>query len=186
MEPLRITRSPGRAWLADSRTSSGTTPMPVVLMNRPSPLPFSTTLVSPVTMATPACRGRSRHRCRDPPQVSVRETFFENECRAQKQRPRTAHRQIVHRPVHRQRSDVAAGKKQRLDHERVRGEGDARSADLENRLIVHAIEHRVREQRQKNVAQQTPRSAVRRCRVRARSVRPCPMRRGQVNDSGFS
>jgi hypothetical protein len=30
--------------------------MPVVLMNTPSPLPCSTTLVSPVTMGTPASR----------------------------------------------------------------------------------------------------------------------------------
>jgi hypothetical protein len=35
---------------------SGTTPTPVVVMNTPSPLPRSTTLVSPVTMGTPAAR----------------------------------------------------------------------------------------------------------------------------------
>ncbi len=49
-----MTRSPGRAWLADNARLPGTMPIPVVLMNRPSPLPFSTTLVSPVTIATPA------------------------------------------------------------------------------------------------------------------------------------
>ena len=36
--------------------AGGTTPTPVVVMNTPSPLPCSTTLVSPVTMGTPASR----------------------------------------------------------------------------------------------------------------------------------
>jgi hypothetical protein len=35
---------------------------------------------------------------------------------AQDQGPRAAHRQIIHGPMHRQRSDIAAGKKQGLDH----------------------------------------------------------------------
>ena len=51
----RIT-SPTRALRPLTDTPGGSTPTPVVLMNTPSPLPFSTTLVSPVTTGTPASR----------------------------------------------------------------------------------------------------------------------------------
>ena len=44
----------GRAWSAESFIPSGTRPMPEVLTNIPSQLPFSTTFVSPVTTSTPA------------------------------------------------------------------------------------------------------------------------------------
>ena len=151
--PLKITRSPGRAWLADKRTPSGTIPIPVVLMNRPSPFPFSTTFVSPVTIATPAaaaaCAMEAAMRCSLPS-----EALFENESGAEKQWPRAAHRQIVHRAVNRQRPDIAAGKEQRLDHEGVGGEGHPRPSDVENRLIVQPVENGVRKQRQKDIAQQ--------------------------------
>ena len=40
-------------------TPAGTTPTPVVVMKTPSPLPCSTTLVSPVTIGTPASRAAS-------------------------------------------------------------------------------------------------------------------------------
>ena len=49
-------RSPGRARSPEIRMPGGTTPTPVVVMNTPSPLPASTTLVSPVTTGTPASR----------------------------------------------------------------------------------------------------------------------------------
>ncbi len=52
--PFVITTSPGRAWPAETDTPRGTTPIPAVLMNSLSAAPRSTTLVSPVTMATPA------------------------------------------------------------------------------------------------------------------------------------
>src|SRR6185437_12149077 len=47
-------RSPGRAEAIESARPSGTTPTPVVVMKMRSPLPRSTTLVSPVTSFTPA------------------------------------------------------------------------------------------------------------------------------------
>ncbi len=81
-------------------------------------------------------------------------SLFENEPGAQEQRLRAAHRQIVHGAVHRQRSDIAAREKQRLDHEGVGGESHPRSADLENRLIVQAVQDGIRKQRQEHVAQQ--------------------------------
>ncbi len=55
--PLTSTRSPGRARSPLGTVMPwGTTPTPEVLMNTPSPLPRSTTLVSPVTIGTPAAR----------------------------------------------------------------------------------------------------------------------------------
>ena len=55
--------SPGRAFAPDTSIPCGTTPTPVVLMNTPSPLPCSTTLVSPVTTATPASRAAAAIDC---------------------------------------------------------------------------------------------------------------------------
>ena len=40
MDPLSSTLSPGRARSAERSTPSGTSPIPVVLMNSPSPLPL--------------------------------------------------------------------------------------------------------------------------------------------------
>jgi fused signal recognition particle receptor len=54
--PETSTTSPGRALAPPIWRPGGTTPTPVVLMKTPSPLPRSTTLVSPVTMGTPASR----------------------------------------------------------------------------------------------------------------------------------
>ena len=55
-EPLSKIASPGCARLAEISIPSATTPTPVVVMNTPSPLPRSTTFVSPVTMGTSAVR----------------------------------------------------------------------------------------------------------------------------------
>ncbi len=100
--------------------------------------------------------GRGRcfgHRRCDQAQGLGGKAFFKNEPGAQKQRPRAAHREIVHGAMHGERSDVAAGEKQRLDHERIGGEGDASAADFDDGLIVHAVEHGIGEQRQEDVAQ---------------------------------
>ena len=67
---------------------------------------------------------------------------------------RAAHRQIVHRAVHRQFADVAAGEEQRRHHERIRGEGDARGADLHHRLVVQLAQSGIVEGRQEEIAHQ--------------------------------
>ena len=59
---------------------AGTTPTPVVVMNTPSPLPCSTTLVSPVTTGTPAL-APPRPSIDDALQLGEREAFFEDEAR---------------------------------------------------------------------------------------------------------
>ena len=54
IDPLKMTRSPARADSPTAARRPERCRCPVVLIKRPSPLPFSTTLVSPVTIATPA------------------------------------------------------------------------------------------------------------------------------------
>ena len=98
-------------------------------------------------------RRRFGHGCRDAAQRFGGKSFFQNESRAQEQRPRAAHGQIVDGAVHGERPDVTAGEEQRLYHERIRRKGHARAADLDDGLVVHAVEHGVGEQRQKDIAQ---------------------------------
>ncbi len=62
----------------------------------------------------------------DPPQIVHRQAFFEDEGRRKVEWDRTADRQIVHRAVHSQTTDVAAGEEQGPDHERVGGESQPR------------------------------------------------------------
>lgn len=54
--PLTTSASPARMRCTPRSTPAGTAPMPAVVMKTPSPLPRSTTLVSPATTATPAAR----------------------------------------------------------------------------------------------------------------------------------
>ena len=56
MAPLTSTTSPGRALWPEGEGEANTCPMPVVLMKILSQAPRGTTLVSPVTMLTPASR----------------------------------------------------------------------------------------------------------------------------------
>ena len=53
---VRITASPARTAAAPSSCATTISPTPVVVMKSPSAAPRSTTLVSPVTMGTPASR----------------------------------------------------------------------------------------------------------------------------------
>ena len=54
MFPVTITLSPGLILSFPNLKFSTLIPIPEVLINIPSPCPFSTTLVSPVTISTPA------------------------------------------------------------------------------------------------------------------------------------
>src|ERR1035438_7575828 len=139
MGPESSTRSPGRTSAGERRTPSGTSPMPVVLMNTPSPLPFSTTLVSPVTISTGmSSAARPIDSATPPPGPGGR----------------PPHPQIVHRAIPRQRSDVAAAKEQRLNHEGIRREGEPRAPELQYRLVVQPVEDRAVKERPKDIAQQ--------------------------------
>ena len=55
------------------------TPMPAVLMNTPSPLPLSTTLVSPVMICTPQRLRRVAHRADNLPERFHRQAFLDDE-----------------------------------------------------------------------------------------------------------
>ena len=79
---------------------------------------------------------RRTHRLNHPAQVVNRQTFFEDESCGQIERSGAAHRQIIHRSMHRQPPDVAAGKKDWCDDKGVSGKGQARRADRDHCLVV--------------------------------------------------
>ena len=134
--PLTSTASPGRPGRGEMSIPGGTRPMPAVLMKMPSPLPRSTTLVSPVTICDARRVGRRAHRRHDAAERLHGQPLFQDEARAEVKRPRPGHRQVVDGPVDRQRADVAAGKEERADDERVGGEGQAGAADLDHGAVV--------------------------------------------------
>ena len=110
--------------------------MPVVLMNRPSALPRSTTLVSPVTRGTPASRrpraiarrcGRARREASPPPARTPARQIA---------RLGAHHGQVVHRAVHRQRADVAAGELERAAPRRCRWRSRSRLRQRQDRGVV--------------------------------------------------
>ena len=121
--PLSRITSPGSTRAGEISMPGGTQPMPAVLMKMPSPLPRSTTLVSPVTIRTPAAWAASRHRRHHAAERFHRQPLFENEARAEIGRLGPGHRQVVDRAADGQRADVAAGEEERTDDEAVGGEG---------------------------------------------------------------
>ena len=102
--------------------------MPVVVMNSLSAELRFTTLVSPVTIETPAAAAAAAIDATTSRQFLHRQALLHDERGGKTERPGAAHRQVVHRSVDGQFADVAAGKKQRRHHERIGGEGDARAA----------------------------------------------------------
>ncbi len=83
--------------------------------------------------------GRS-HRCHDSLEIRKRETFLENESRAEIEGPGPAGGEIVDGPIHRQRADVATRKEQRRDDVRVGRERQAGAAHRDDRLVVTSVE----------------------------------------------
>ena len=120
-------RSPGRAARIESERPSGTTPTPEVVMKTWSPLPRSTTLVSPVTSATPA----SSHAARIEATIRLRSASGSPSSRMnaadRKSGVGAADGQVVDRAVDRQPADVAAREEERPDDERIGREGDPRA-----------------------------------------------------------
>ena len=92
----------------------------------------------------------------NPAEGIERKPFFEDERKAQKKRFGAAHRQVIHRSVHRQRSDVAAGKEQRLHDERVCCKRDSRSAELHDGLVIQPFEDGILQGRQEDISQEVP------------------------------
>ena len=98
----------------------------MVVMKTPSPLPRSTTLVSPATSATFASSHAWRIDAAIRSSSGNGKALLEDEGRCQVERPCPADGQVVDRAVNRQLADVAAGKEERTDHERIGGDGDPR------------------------------------------------------------
>ncbi len=69
--------------------------------------------------------GRSVHRLDDAPEIFHRHTFFQDKAGREIKRTRAAHREIVHRSVNSEFSDIAAGKKDRTYDERIGAKCDA-------------------------------------------------------------
>ena len=111
----------------------------------PSPLPRSTTFVSPVTSAHSDRAAGRRHRLDDAGEVSHREALLEHVAGAQEERLGPAHREVVHRPVHGERADVAAREEGGRDDERVGGEGEPLDAHRHDRAVAERLEVRVAE-----------------------------------------
>ena len=111
----------------------------------PSPLPRSTTFVSPVTRGTPTAAARRGHRRDDAREVAHREALLENVAGAEEERLGPAHREVVHRPVHGERADVAAREEGGLHDEGVGGEGEPLLPHRHDRAVAERLEVRVAE-----------------------------------------
>jgi hypothetical protein len=88
------------------------------------------------------------HGLDDPRERLHRQSFLDDEPRAQPPRARAAHREIVDCSVDRERADVAAGKEERAHDIRVGRKGDLGSAEVDHGAIVLLSEERIVERRQ--------------------------------------
>ena len=128
--------SPGRTWRDDRSTPGGTMPMPEVLMKILSPLPRPTTLVSPVTIRTPARSAARRADSTTRRRSASGSPSSRMKASDSDERLRPADGEVVHRAVHRQLADVAAREEDRGHHEGVGGEGERDAVDRQDCLIV--------------------------------------------------
>src|ERR1035441_10528423 len=99
-------------------------------------------------------RRRLAQRIHHAPEFIHREALFDDEGGAQKQRRCAAHRQIVHRAVNGERTDVAAGKEQWLHYEGIGGDGETLAVHIHDCLVIQARQHRILKRRQEDVANQ--------------------------------
>ena len=157
--PLTSTASPGRARSAPRSTPSRITPMPVVVRKSLSQAPLCTTLVSPVTMATPASRAVAAIEAAICAQQVDRHALLDDRGAGEIERDCAADREVVDRAADRELADVAAGKEQRIDDEGIGGEGKPVAApreigEIEPRLILERSEQRIVEGRDEHVVDQ--------------------------------
>ena len=153
--PDTMIRSPGRRPAVDSSARGSSTPTPVVQTYILSAWPRSTTLVSPVTICTPAASAAPRRRLDLGAQLVGRQALLEHEREAQRQRPRARHGQVVHGAVHGQLADRAAGEADRPHHEAVGGQREphpvdrhgAGVAELGERLVTEGGQEEALDQR---------------------------------------
>src|SRR4029077_13644881 len=84
--------------------------------------------------------GSSVHRLDDAPEIFHRQTFFQDKAGREIKRARSAHREIVHRSVNGEFSDIASGKKDWTDHERIGAERHAFAVQRKNCAVVEWLE----------------------------------------------
>ena len=118
-----------------------------------------TTLVSPVTIATPASRAVAAIERGDLAQKVDRHPFLDDRGAGEIERNGAADREIVDRAADRELADVAAGKDQRIDDEGIGGEGEPVAVpreigEIEPRLIVERREQRIVERPDEHVVDQ--------------------------------
>ncbi len=104
--------------------------------------------------AHPRCPRCARHGLHNALEVGQWKPGFQDEAGGEMQRPGAGHRQIVHRAMHRQRTDVAAGKEQRRNHVAVGGQGDAAGRQVQAGLIVALVEPGIAERRREQFLDQ--------------------------------
>jgi hypothetical protein len=100
--------------------------------------------------------GRNANGFHDAAKGIEREPFLEDKRKAKEDRFGAAHRQVIHRSVDRQRPDIAARKKQRLDDEGVGGKREARSADVHDGLVIEPFEDGILQGRKDDISQELP------------------------------
>ena len=121
-------------------------------MKMPSPLPRSTTLVSPVTIAHAGRSGGLGHRRHHAAERFHGQALFEDEACAEIRRPGPGHRQVVDGAADGQLADVAAGEEQGVDDVAVGGEGQAGTVGGQHGAVVRG---------RGEADRQRPRTAVR-------------------------
>ena len=88
------------------------------------------------------------HRGGDLPEGFHGQPLFNDIAGTEVERARAGHRKVVHRAVHSQGAEVAAGEEERAHDIGVGGERQALPADLEHAGVVLRFEHRVAERGQ--------------------------------------
>ena len=94
------------------------------------------------------------HRAGNAIEIGERKALLDDEAGGEIERTRAAHGDVVDGAVDGERADVAAGKEQRRDHERIGRHHHAAGRDIEGGLVVAARQHRVVEGRAENLLDQ--------------------------------
>ena len=154
MEPLISTLSPGRAPTADYGHTRGDPAdaggIDEHQVGRPLRDHFGVSGYDPDTGGL-GCRGHGLH---DPFQSPPGEAFFQNKRGRKVKRLGAPHGQVVHRSVHGQFPDVAAGKEQGRYHESIRGYRQLTGREFQDRAVFQLFGFLAAEMFQKEIGDQ--------------------------------
>ena len=102
--------------------------------------PRSTTLVSPVTISTPAVSRSGGDRLDLGPQLLGWQALLEHQREAERLRPRAGHRQVVDGAVDRELADRSAGEAHRPHDEAVGGHRQAEAVDRHDPGVAQLLQ----------------------------------------------